>query len=119
MFEIRITKFDKVPGTGVVRPGVVLAKFKDSNRVLVAPTVQLSTTPIDEIPEGCVYIPFDEFNPTKANCSDGVQRLPFVDLTMIQSLDKSRVGRCIGHVSDVDCTAIAMKLHDPVEKARV
>lgn len=119
MFEIRITKFDRVPGTGVVRPGVVLAKFKDSNRVLVAPTVQLSTTPIGEIPEGCVYIPFDGFNPTKAKCADGIQRLPFVDLSMIQSLDKGRVGRCIGHVSDVDCTAIAMKLHDHVECVRI
>lgn len=106
MFDVRITRFDKLMGSNLVRPGVVLFDFPNSPYKIVAPTRLFSKEAEEDIPETCVCIPFEGFNPTKEHGAAGEEVIPFVDLSMMQAIHHKHIGRTIGHVTDVDSQTI-------------
>ena len=110
MFEVKLTRFDKLMGSNLVRPGVVLFDFPNSPYKIVAPTRLFLNEEPDNIPDSCVYVPFEGFNPTKEHSVDGKQPVPFVDLSMMQAIHKQHIGRTVGHVTEVDAQAITEKL---------
>ena len=105
MFDVCITRFDKLMGSNLVRPGVVLFAFPNSPYKIVAPTILFDKTE-ESIPKTCVCIPFDGFNPTKEHGVNGEEVIPFVDLSMMQAIHNKRIGRTIGHVTDTDSKTI-------------